>query len=567
MKKFKDRSLSAKTAQSTVQSCIVFGIIVQIVALSFYFANLTTQYIKTADTTVKQVRMSLMNNSDLVSYSDSIMERYHSLDDEQLKKVGTYEYRRSFTDIDTTTTEGGTYDQLFEMLADALSFHTQNDISDIYLAMYDKETSALVYIVDPDIISKRFRTGEWEAVDMSEVDRFLAADSEDDMIYDMGMTKNYGLLCTVGSPVMSGDRISAFVLADISLNNILDGMGRFSLGLTITVTVVTIIIAIIQTRHIRSRLVEPINKISDASLRFASGGKYSRDKTSFFADLNIRTGDEIEHLAKTMSSMESDLYDFGENLLKVTKETERIGTELALAAKIQADMLPNKFPAFPDRRDFDIFASMTPAKEVGGDFYDFFLIDEDHLGIVMADVSGKGVPAALFMMMTKILISNYVKQEKSPAKALELTNNYVCENNREEMFVTVWLGVLEISTGKVTAANAGHEYPVIKTADGSFELLKDKHGFVIGGLAGMPYKEYEFTLDKGGVLFLYTDGVPEAKDAEDELFGTDRMLEALNSSESTKPAEVLERVEKAVAGYVQGGEPFDDLTMLALTLL
>ncbi len=242
----------------------------------------------------------------------------------------------------------------------------------------------------------------------------------------------------------------------------------------------------------------------------------------------------------------------------------RIESELNLASAIQADMLPNIFPPFPERTEFDIYASMTPAKEVGGDFYDFFLVDEDHLCMVMADVSGKGVPAALFMMASKIILANNAMMGKSPAQILTETNAAICSNNREEMFVTVWLGILEISTGKLTAANAGHEYPVVKHGNGAFELLKDKHGFVIGGMDGVKYQNYELMLEPGSKLFLYTDGVPEATDAQNELFGTDRMLAALNQEPSASPEQVLKNVDSSVKEFVKEAEQFDDLTMLCL---
>ena len=247
-------------------------------------------------------------------------------------------------------------------------------------------------------------------------------------------------------------------------------------------------------------------------------------------------------------------------------EASRIETELSMATRIQADMLPNIFPAFPERDEFEIFASMDPAKEVGGDFYDFFMIDDDHLGLVMADVSGKGVPAALFMMMSKILVNNFAMMGGSPAKVLEQVNAQICLNNKEEMFVTVWFGVLELSTGKVRAANAGHEYPILKKANGKFELFKDKHGFVIGGMEGVRYKEYEFLLEKGGTLFLYTDGVAEATNANNELFGTERMLTALNQDPQAAPKTLLSNMRQAVDAFV-GDEPqFDDLTMLSVKL-
>ena len=245
-------------------------------------------------------------------------------------------------------------------------------------------------------------------------------------------------------------------------------------------------------------------------------------------------------------------------------ESARIESELNLATRIQADMLPNIFPAFPDRPEFDIYACMDPAREVGGDFYDFFLIDDDHLCMVMADVSGKGVPAALFMMASKIILANNAKSGKSPSRILTDTNAAICSNNREEMFVTAWLGILELSTGKLTAANAGHEYPVLRRPDGSFELYKDQRSFVIGGMDDVQYREYELTLEPGAELFLYTDGLPEATDAEGNMFGTERMLTVLNEGNSTEPDHVLKKVRNGVDRFVNGAEQFDDLTMLCL---
>ena len=207
---------------------------------------------------------------------------------------------------------------------------------------------------------------------------------------------------------------------------------------------------------------------------------------------------------------------------------------------------------------------MDPAKEVGGDFYDFFTIDDDHLCVFIADVSGKGVPAALFMMASMIILANNAKMGKTPAQILTDSNASICSHNREEMFVTVWLGILEISTGQITAANAGHEYPALKMPGGCFELLKDKHGFVMGGMDGIKYKEYEIQMKPGSKLFVYTDGVPEATDGEKALFGTERMLAALNTSPDAPPKELLGNVRAAVDGFVRDAEQFDDLTMVCL---
>ena len=242
-------------------------------------------------------------------------------------------------------------------------------------------------------------------------------------------------------------------------------------------------------------------------------------------------------------------------------ERQRIGTELSMASQIQNSMLPHT--AFPDRREFDICASMDPAREVGGDFYDYFLIDDDHLCMVMADVSGKGIPAALFMMVSKVILQSCAMLGRAPAEILTKTNEALSSNNQVDMFVTVWLGILEISTGKLTAANAGHEYPVL-CLDKKFELLKDKHGFVIGGMENMKYREYEIALAPGDKLFLYTDGVPEATDAENQMFGTERMLAALNEAPAAAPEQILKNVRRAVDEFVRDAEQFDDLTMLCL---
>ena len=208
---------------------------------------------------------------------------------------------------------------------------------------------------------------------------------------------------------------------------------------------------------------------------------------------------------------------------------------------------------------------MDPAKEVGGDLYDFLLIDDDHLALVIGDVSGKGVPAALFMMVATTLIRHVARtQILSPGKILQAINDEICARNPAQMFITVWLGILEISTGKLITANAGHEYPAVKQPGGSFELTKAKHGLVIGAMEGIRYREFEMILEPGAKLFVYTDGVPEATDAHEELFGDDRMIAALKEAEQGTPQEIMENVNRRVQEFVGNAPQFDDLTMLCL---
>ena len=245
-------------------------------------------------------------------------------------------------------------------------------------------------------------------------------------------------------------------------------------------------------------------------------------------------------------------------------EKERISSELKMANEIQGSMLPHIFPPFPERNEFDLYASTDPAKEVGGDFYDFYMIDDDHLCLEIADVSGKGIPAALFMMISKVILQSFSGVAKSSGEILTRTNEALCANNQVEMFVTVWLGILEVSTGRLVAANAGHEYPVIMHSGGQFELFKDKHDVVVGAMEGVKYREYELQLQPGDKLFLYTDGVPEATGADQQMFGTERMIAALNTDTDASPKELLGIVRKAVDDFTRGAEQFDDLTMLCL---
>ena len=325
---------------------------------------------------------------------------------------------------------------------------------------------------------------------------------------------------------------------------------------TIFFIVLILLMGILISQLVANRIVKPIEAMTDEIIEGTKSGKQFEMKKVY------KTGDEIEVLAQAFDDLSKRAKKYISDITAITAEKERISTELSLATQIQYAMLPHIFPPFPERHEFDIYATMEPAREVGGDFYDFFLIDEDHLCMVMADVSGKGIPAALFMMISKTILQSCAMLGISVSEILEKTNEAICSNNQVEMFVTVWLGVLEISTGTLTAANAGHEYPVIRRAGGKFEILKDKHGFVVGGLEGSKYKEYQIHLAPGDKLFVYTDGVSEATDANEDMFGIERMLSALNKDPEASPEQILKNVRSAVSAFVKDAEQFDDLTML-----
>ena len=239
-------------------------------------------------------------------------------------------------------------------------------------------------------------------------------------------------------------------------------------------------------------------------------------------------------------------------------------TELQVAADIQESVLPHVFPPFPDRHEFDLYASMTPAREIGGDFYDFIMADDDRLAFLIADVSDKGVPAALFMMSTKNLINYRIRQGGTPAEILTDVNAHIAQNNASSMFITVWLGILDLRSGILSCTNAGHEYPAIRGTDGVFRIFRDKHGLMVGAMPNTKYKEYELTMNPGNKIFIYTDGVPEASNIAGELYGLNRLETALNRAADKSPEEILREIQEDVDSFVDGAKQFDDLTMLCL---
>lgn len=326
------------------------------------------------------------------------------------------------------------------------------------------------------------------------------------------------------------------------------------------------LIIIIYIVFVRNMVTKPIGKLTSFTEEITRTNSFENQEIDINSEIDIRTGDEIESLSQSFNFMLKELSEYIANLSKMTAEKERIGAELDVARHIQASMLPCIFPPFPERHEFDIYATMTPAKEVGGDFYDFFFVDSNHLALVMADVSGKGVPAALFMMISKTLIKSIAQNGLSPAKVLEKVNNQLCENNEAEMFVTVWLGILEISTGKMKCVNAGHEFPAIMRKGGNWELYKDRHGFVVAGMENAKYKEYELEFHPGDKLFVYTDGVAEATNVNNELYGTERMITALNKAKDKQVKELLESVHGDVDAFAGDAEQFDDITMLTLKI-
>ncbi|MCR4763413.1 MAG: SpoIIE family protein phosphatase [Lachnospiraceae bacterium] len=374
----------------------------------------------------------------------------------------------------------------------------------------------------------------------------------------------FGWLCSAYEPICdsSGTAI-AVVGVDIDMTDVMTERHRYLITMLVYGAIMTMIALFLCIWLTRRVVIKPIEALTGEMKKFKATDEGYEE--AHVAKLDIKSRDEIRELYEGIRTMQITTVDYMQNIARITAEKERIGAELNVATQIQADMLPSIFPAFPDRNEFDIYATMHPAKEVGGDFYDFFLIDDNHLGMVMADVSGKGVPAALFMVIAKTLIKNRALLGESPSQALYEVNNQLCEGNEAELFVTVWLGIIEISTGKGVAANAGHEHPVIRRAGGQFELSVYKHSPAVATIEGMKFREHEFELHPGDSLFVYTDGVTEATSSDEKLFGTDRMVEALNKDPDASPKELLGNLRSAIDSFVGDAPQFDDITMLGLT--
>lgn len=371
---------------------------------------------------------------------------------------------------------------------------------------------------------------------------------------------SYGYIASAFSPIFdSGGKPVAVVGVDLSMPEIKGELARFLLVVIGGVAGVVLLSMAFFYGFIRGNILNPVRQLNRAAREMVG----SLEKGDAFCP-DIHTGDEIEELAEAFGQMHVELWDYIQRLSGITAEKERIGAELDVAAQIQSSMLPCIFPAFPAREELDIYASMNPAKEVGGDFYDFFLVDERHLALVMADVSGKGVPAALFMVIGKTLIKDHTLPGRNLGEVFAQVNDLLCESNSQGLFITAFEAVLDLVTGELRYVNAGHETPFICKREGNFQPYPVKPGFVLAGMEGVRYQEGALWLEPGDKIFLYTDGVTEATDGSGGLYGMERLAEVLRGNSGRTPAMLLPAVKEDVDAFVGEAPQFDDITMLCL---
>lgn len=437
----------------------------------------------------------------------------------------------------------------------------------IYVASVDRtDYRVLTYIYDsvaPDSGFDRYELG-YTAVGVDEkyvgnVKRMME-NGERATEYLYSYSQESGAHTTAGLPVRDSDgEIVAILGVEMPMTELDNARQTYVLHVVAVSAVMISLFLLVGSLLLSRGVIQPLILITNEAERFAASGVQRADTME-----KVQSRNEIGVLASSVGQMELDIEKYVRDLTAVTAERERIGAELSVAFRIQSDILPAVFPAFPDRKDFDIYASMAPAREVGGDFYDFFLIDESRLGLVIADVSGKGVPAALFMMIARTLIRNHVQSGEEPADALTAVNEQLCENNKENMFVTAWLGVLDLLSGQLKFANAGHNPPLFKHGDGEYEYMRVRAGLVLAGMEGIRYRQSSVQLSRGDRIFLYTDGVTEAESQNHIFYGEERLCDVLRGLTESAPEETVAAVDADVRRFAEGAEQVDDITMMCL---
>lgn len=462
--------------------------------------------------------------------------------------------------------ETGQTDEEYENILSRLDALTDaTNVTFIYVARVSEDYKTLTYIYDTVNSGtgfERYPLG-YTASDLDEkhIENVIKIMTEGGRAekYLYSYSDESGAHTTAAIDVKNSDgKIIAMLCVEKPMTRLENARNSYVLHVILWTLGAIVLFILVYTVILRRSVIKPILTVTDEAKHFAENNTPSESLSA------IKQKDEIGILARAVEKMEADIVEYTENLTAITAEKERVNTELSVATRIQANMLPSIFPAFPERKEFDIFATMNPAKEVGGDFYDFFMVDERHLAIVMADVSGKGVPAALFMVIGKTLIKDHTQPGKDLGEVFTEVNELLCESNSEGLFITAFEGVLDLVSGEFRFVNAGHEIPYICRKGGKFEPHKIRAGFVLAGMEGMRFKCGETQLNVGDKIFQYTDGVTEATNADNELYGMDRLTEILVENSALSPSELLPKIKEDIDGFVGKAPQFDDITMLCL---
>ncbi len=577
-KKIKHSSLRRKLTITMVVNYILLGTFILTTVSGLFFYNVVrSRYSDNIDMsrTIKDTITSQLDISELV---DAVLEqerpdpeafRERMFVNEAGDEEGQILSYQWFTEEDPSLAQREDYRCVSDVLY-AFNSNNQN-LNGTSLMVFDKKTHIASLLCDVEKFGSHtptkvdyvmWRNFKDEDLDHIEEERYSLFKN---LYRYMRVDPRYVVFIWYEPVAYKDDDVVVFIEADVFYTRLLSNVVSFILLFFFFILLLVTLMGFLYHGRLNRLIIKPVNSITDAAKTYVEDHLAGRGIKGHFSSIDLNSGDEFEELARTMDEMEHDIEKFENDLTRITAERERLSAELDVASRIQADMLPKDFPLFPERNEFDLYASMRPAKEIGGDFYDVFLMDDDHLCIVMADVAGKGVPAALFMVNAMKTIRARASYGGTPSEIFFDVNNTLFKGNKEKIFVTVWMAVLDLNTGEVIESNAGHENPAVRGPVGDFSYIERKHCFVLGGRKNMKYKDDAFTLEPGGTIFIYTDGVTEATNASGERFYNDRLLEALNAVKYKEPKEMISYMKDKIDEFVDEAPQFDDLTMLAVT--
>lgn len=560
-----------------IKVTLIVALSVFIAFLGSYIVSLISHSFMTVNKAIESNRMLgrtlaiAINQEVAVSIYDEGSRIYYGLSEEAKADPTSSKYLSRYTQL-----KNEDYLALQERLT---RIARESELEWIDLRIIDEENDRYVYLLDTEQKpNMAYAMGDWNYFE-DEVVTFVIDDSDEITAREISILtekRNQGrhlsskaedgfVFCTL-APFYRPETheligyIGIGQEVAVSLKDykqFTDLFKRMSIGMMIVVLVFTALL-------IGRQVVRPIRRLTKAARKYAA----TQDKLNsepVFKNTGISRHDEIGLLADSMSDMETEMVSYMKNLTELTARQERMDAELGVAERIQMSMLPDKFAGKEGFGDITISSYIKPARLVGGDFYDYFMIDEDHIGLSIADVSGKGVPAALFMAICKTLLKSTAMEETSPAGIAKRVNTQLCENNPEMMFVTLWFGIYSISAHTITYINAGHEYPcVYRRETDRYELLIEDHDPVMGFMPELEFEEREITLKDGDRFFVYTDGVPEATNTDEKLYGTDRMTQCLNADTDKTGDTAIRALCDDIEMFLNGAEQFDDITIMLI---
>ena len=508
-----------------------------------------------------RTQASAVNVEDVKAVKNLVLPKFYEIYEEngnKLPELTTEEEINAHKAKFSFVTESTAFKSLQTFLDD---LYQDNSVSSVYIGFIDNDLNAFIYLCDSKFSDDYCLPGSFDTPLVSEQSDKIKDLPAKDQILEPYSTESdtYGNLISSAAPILDGDNLICHAYVDIDFKTVLNSIQRFINILGLGVLIFTLVITGTMVFIFDLTLVRPIRKLDKATESYLNNNETTITESPL-AKLNINTKDEVEHLTNSIRTLEKSISSYIDSIRTISAEQERYSTELYIAEKIQTSILPQDFPK---NENYELEAYMNPAKEVGGDFYDFFMVDETHIALVIADVSGKGIPAALFMAIGKTLIKDHTRTSKNLSETFTDVNELLSQSNTADMFITAYEGVLDLETGEYKFVNAGHVMPFIyKKKAKVFETYRCKPGFVLAGMPGIKYQEGQLKLEPGDKIFLYTDGIPEATNEAKLQYGMGRLQRVLKTNKDKNTAEIIDFVNEDLNHFVQGATQFDDVTML-----